>query len=179
MSRGRRSNASLALSLGALAAGMAMLAYASVPLYRLFCQTTGFGGTPQRADHAPATAGGRAVEVRFNADIAPGLPWRFTPGQRSMTLKVGENRLAYYTVKNLTNGSITGHATYNVLPDSAGAYFVKIECFCFKDQTLKAGQEVQMPVSFFIDPAITEDRALRGLKTITLSYTFFPSKSKQ
>jgi cytochrome c oxidase assembly protein subunit 11 len=173
-----RNNTSLVLSLTALVAGMVLLAYASVPLYRMFCEATGFGGATKRVDAASTRVIDRAVTVRFNADIAAGLPWEFAPEEKQIKLKVGENRLTAYRVKNNSDQSITGHATYNVVPEIAGAYFAKIECFCFQDQTLKAGEAVDMPISFYIDPAISDDPNLRDVKTITLSYTFFPTKYK-
>lgn len=171
-----KSNGSLAISLAALVLGMLGLAYASVPLYRLFCQVTGFGGTPQQALHAPGRIIDRPITIRFNADIDAGLPWEFRPGEPTLTLKPGEERMTYYTARNLANQSTTGHATYNVVPDKAGAYFAKIECFCFKNQSLGANQKVHMPVVFFIDPAIADDPEMADVRTITLSYTFFAAK---
>lgn len=172
-------NASLALSLAALAAGMLMLAYASVPLYRLFCEMTGFGGTPRTAEAAApgAVVDAPAITVRFNADIDANLPWDFIPDEKEILARPGESRLTSYTAHNRAGTAVTGHATYNVVPEAAGAYFAKVECFCFKDQTLAAGQRVHMPVSFFIDPAILEDPNLKNLRTITLSYTFFATKN--
>ncbi len=179
MSTAARRNASFAFSLAALAAGMLMLAFASAPLYRLFCESTGFGGTTRRAESAPVLpAATREITIRFNADVDPGLPWEFRPGERDIKVKIGENMLTHYVVKNLAGRPVTGHATYNALPDKVGAYFSKVECFCFKDQTLGAKQEATLPVSFFIDPAMLEDPAMDDVKTITLSYTFFPSKSE-
>jgi cytochrome c oxidase assembly protein subunit 11 len=154
-------------------AGMTGLAYASVPLYRLFCQVTGFGGTPQRADHAPTEISDRVVRVTFTADVAGGLGWRFQPLQRQIALKVGENKLAFYVAENLESKPVTGRATFNVSPDAFGPYFSKIECFCFTEQTLQPGERVEMPVSFFIDPALLEDPKLGKINDITLSYTFF------
>src|SRR5437868_2091806 len=130
-------NLTLALNLLALAAGMLMLAYASVPLYRLFCQVTGYGGTTQTAAHAPAHAINREIVVTFNADTDTGLPWEFTPGEKSLRVKVGQQTMTHYVARNLSNQAVTGRATYNVLPFTAGVYFVKIECFCFQEQTLK------------------------------------------
>lgn len=157
---------------------MLMLAYASVPLYRLFCQVTGFGGTPQVvAKTEQGQVSDVVVTVRFNADIDPGLNWEFAPGERVVKMKIGEHRLTYFTAKNLDAVATAGHATFNVLPESAGAYFSKMECFCFTDQRLSAGQRATLPVSFYIDPAILEDPLLKDTRIITLSYTFFPSKS--
>jgi cytochrome c oxidase assembly protein subunit 11 len=154
-------------------AGMTGLAYASVPLYRLFCQVTGYGGTPQRADTAPTEISDRAIRVTFTADVAGGLGWRFQPMQREIELKVGENKLAFYSAENLESKPVTGRATFNVSPDMFGPYFTKIECFCFTEQTLQPGQRVEMPVSFFIDPAMLDDPQLKNISDITLSYTFF------
>lgn len=153
--------------------GMTGLAYASVPLYRLFCQVTGYGGTPARADAAPGSVSDRVIRVSFTADVAQGLDWRFQAEQRSLDLKVGENKLAFYSAENLEKVPVTGQATFNVSPDVFGPYFTKIECFCFTEQTLQPGQKVDMPVSFFIDPAILDDPQLKHLNDVTLSYTFF------
>ncbi len=157
---------------------MLMLAYASVPLYRLFCQVTGYGGTTQKSFSAPDKVFDRTITVDFNADIDPALPWQFKPSQKKVKVKVGEQMLVHYEAKNLSNKPVTGNATYNVLPFSAGVYFAKIECFCFKEQTLAAGQRVDMPISFYIDPAIMDDPEMKDLTTITLSYTFFPVKTE-
>jgi cytochrome c oxidase assembly protein subunit 11 len=169
-------NLSLALNLLTLVAGMVLLAYASVPLYRLFCAVTGYGGTTQSSEVLPDKIYDRKITVRFNADIDPALDWKFSPGAKKQVIKVGESALTYYMAKNNTNAPITGHATYNVVPHKAGQYFVKVACFCFEEQTLHAGQEVNMPVSYFIDPAIMDDPEMNDVQTITLSYTFFPLK---
>jgi cytochrome c oxidase assembly protein subunit 11 len=169
-------NASLALNLVALAAGMLMLAYASVPLYKLFCQVTGYGGTTQEATAAPKKALAKKITIEFNADTDPHLPWEFKPEKRSMRVHIGEQSLAFFSAKNLTSQPVTGRAVYNVVPHQAGSYFVKIECFCFKEQTLAAGEKAHMPVSFYVDPAIVNDPDLKGIETITLSYTFFAVK---
>lgn len=169
-------NLSLAFNLAVLAAGMLMLAYASVPLYRLFCQVTGYGGTTRAAAHAPAVTYGRTMTVRFNADTDPHLPWKFYPGEKNHTVKVGEEALTYFVAENTSDRQVTGRAVYNVVPHKAGQYFAKIECFCFTEQTLQPKQKVDMPVSFYIDPAIMNDPELDTVKTITLSYTFFLNK---
>ena len=151
-----------------------MLAYASVPLYQLFCQVTGFGGTTRRA--AVNFADGvhsQTLKIRFNADTDQALPWRFTPLEPEVTVHIGENRLVAYKVVNQSGSETRGTATYNVTPNLAGKYFNKIQCFCFEEQRLKPHEEVTMPVSFFIDPAILDDPDLKGLTNITLSYTFF------
>lgn len=168
----RRNRLTAAVAVGVVA-GMVGLAYAAVPLYRLFCQVTGFGGTPRIVESASSETGERIVTVRFNADTAAGMPWRFKPRQREITVKVGEPALAYYEAQNLTARPITGQATYNVTPLKAGPYFNKVDCFCFSEQRLAPGQSAEMPVSFFVDPAISEDPTLDDVSTITLSYTFF------
>ena len=149
------------------------LAYASVPLYRLFCQVTGYGGTTQVAKRAPAELGQREIVVRFNADVGQGMPWRFQPKQRQVTVRVGETVQIAYIAHNPTKRTITGNATYNVTPDKAGLYFAKINCFCFEQQTLAPGETVEMPVLFFVDPELEHDRNAHDVHTITLSYTFF------
>jgi cytochrome c oxidase assembly protein subunit 11 len=161
--------------LGGLVFGMVGLSFAAVPLYRLFCQVTGFGGTTQVAETAPAVAGQRLFKVRFNADVQPDLPWRFQPEQREVTLRVGEPGLAFYRAENLSERAVTGSATFNVTPLKAGQYFTKVQCFCFDEQKLAPGETAQLGVSFFVDPAILEDRNLDEVTTITLSYTFFRS----
>jgi cytochrome c oxidase assembly protein subunit 11 len=154
---------------------MVGLVSASVPLYRLFCQVTGYGGTTQRAEAAPDVVSDRVMTVRFNADVNGGLPWSFYPEQREVTLPIGETALAFYRAENRSGEAVTGTATFNVTPLKAGQYFNKIECFCFTEQTLQPGQSVDMPVSFFVDPAIIDDPNLDEVHTITLSYTFFRS----
>ena len=163
-----------ALALAGVVVGMVGMSYASVPLYRIFCQVTGFGGTTQVAKEAPREVLTRMVTVRFNADVAPGLAWSFEPAQRDMTIKIGESALAYYRATNLTNRPLVGMATFNVTPDKAGQYFDKIACFCFDQQRLEPGETVDMPVSFFIDPNLDRDRGMNDVSHITLSYTFFP-----
>tara|TARA_X000001316_G_C920461_1_gene34654 strand:+ start:1095 stop:1667 length:573 start_codon:yes stop_codon:yes gene_type:complete len=156
--------------------GMAGLSYASVPLYKLFCQVTGYGGTTQTADIAPDVILDREMTIRFDANTTRGLAWEFEPGHGPMTVKVGETNLAYYQAHNPTDKPITGMAIFNVTPQEAGYYFTKIECFCFTEQTLAPGETVDMPVSFFIDPEIAEEPNLGSVKTITLSYTFYPKE---
>ena len=169
-------NARTGLALSAVVIGMVALAFASAPLYRLFCQVTGFGGTPQRieAEAVPTEAlSDRIVTIRFNADVNSGLPWSFQPVQPLLTLRVGERALAFYRATNHSDRPVTGTATFNVTPDKAGSYFDKIQCFCFTEQTLAPGQTVDMPVTFYVDPAILTDTGLDDVDTITLSYTFF------
>lgn len=169
-------NKSLALNLFLLSLGMLALAYASVPLYRLFCATTGYGGTTREGQFVAGPESRRTITVDFNADTDPGLPWEFKPGERKITVRPGKQMLTHYVARNLTGESVKGHAVYNVVPFSAGQYFVKIDCFCFTEQTLEPHQQVNMPVVFYVDPAIDSDPAMKDVKTITLSYTFFPVK---
>ena len=165
----------------ALGVAIAMVgaAYASVPLYRMFCQATGFGGTTGRAAAAPASAdllrvAGHRIKVRFDANVAPDLAWRFRPVATHVNIGIGARQMAYYEAQNLTDKAITGRAVFNVSPDAAGAYFRKIECFCFTEQTLAAGATARMPVTYFIDPAILDDPEAKKIDEITLSYTFYP-----
>jgi cytochrome c oxidase assembly protein subunit 11 len=149
------------------------LTAASVPLYDLFCRVTGYGGTTQTAETLPEIVSGPPIEVSFNADHEPGLPWSFRPAQRSVEVLPGENRLVFYEAANHADRPIVGRAVYNVTPFKVGAYFAKIACFCFDEQTLQPGERVDMPVSFFVDPAILTDPETRDVRQITLSYTFF------
>lgn len=154
------------------------LAFASVPLYRIFCQRTGFGGTPKVAPAYQGPVGKKEIIVRFNADVNPELPWDFEPLQRQISLRVGAPGLAIYRARNKSSQPLTGWAVFNVAPDRAGPYFAKVQCFCFDEQTIPPGAIRNFPVSFYIDPAIEEDRSLKNVKTITLSYTFFKFKGK-
>ena len=163
-----------AIACVALVAGMVAMSFAAVPLYRLFCQVTGFGGTTQRAEAVAGPVLDRVMAVRFDANVGDGLPWDFRPVERQVELKVGEQGQAVYRATNRSDRPTTGTATFNVSPPLAGAYFVKIECFCFTEQTLEPGQSVDMPVVFYVDPAIAEDSDVKNLATITLSYTFYP-----
>jgi cytochrome c oxidase assembly protein subunit 11 len=159
--------------LGALA--MLGLGYASVPLYRIFCQVTGFGGTPQIASEAQAatvTGTGVPISIRFDANNDPDLPWTFKPEEVTHKSIIGDRQMAFYIAKNNSSEPITGQASYNVEPEQTAPYFVKIECFCFTEQTLQPGQEVRMPVIYYVDPGILEDEDSRGVEQITLSYTF-------
>ncbi len=169
-----QANRRTALTVAGVAVGMLALAYASVPLYRLFCQVTGFGGTTQVATTAPAAVGDKIVKVRFDANVGGrDLPWRFEPVEREIEVRVGEERLVHYRVTNVATYPVTGTATFNVTPTKAGAYFQKIACFCFTEQRLAAGESMLLPVSFFVDPEIVNDASARGVDAITLSYTFF------
>lgn len=156
--------------------GMLMLAYASVPLYRMFCKVTGFGGTTREAVVAPGAVSDRIVTVRFNTDTDPKLPWQFT-GPGPVKVRIGETALVAFEARNEAGEATRGTATYNVVPFEAGRYFSKIECFCFQEQRLGPGQSAHFPVSFFIDPAILKDPQLKELSNITLSYTFFSYES--
>ncbi|QTL01764.1 cytochrome c oxidase assembly protein [Aquabacter sp. L1I39] len=158
-------------------AAMGAAAYASVPLYTMFCSLTGFGGATRVGTAAPETVIDRSMKIRFDANVAPGLPWEFKPEQREVEVKVGETKMVYYLAANQAGAPTYGNATYNVTPAQAGFYFVKMQCFCFNEQVLEGKEKVDMPVVFFIDPAIEQDEDLKSVKTITLSYTFFPAKA--
>ena len=159
--------------LAGVVVSMLGLTAAAVPLYRLFCQVTGYGGTTQRVEALPAEQLEQTITVRFNADVAHDLPWAFQPEQRQLEVRIGEQNLAFYRASNRSDRPIVGQATYNVTPFKAGPYFSKIACFCFEEQTLQPGEEVDMPVSFYVDPAILHDPSTQDVHTITLSYTFF------
>lgn len=167
-----RSNKLLAVALASFVGFMLALSFAAVPLYRAFCAATGYAGTPQRASAAPGKVLAKEVIVRLDANVSPGLHWSFEPVQTSVTVHVGETKLAFFKASNLSNETITGSATFNVSPDYMGQYFTKIQCFCFTEQTLKPGETVEMPVSFFIDPAMLGDISAGAVKDMTLSYTF-------
>lgn len=158
-------------------AGMVGLTYASVPLYRFFCQATGFDGTPRIATEESRTIAAGVVQVRFDANVAPGLPWEFRPEQNAMSVRLGANNVAFYRAHNTSSRAVAGTAKFNVTPDKAAKYFNKTQCFCFISQELKAGQFANMGVSFFVDPAIANDPETRDVTTVTLSYTFYPDKS--
>ena len=154
----------------------------SPTLYRLFCAATGFGGTTQRANSDKGAIANRIVTVQFDSNVAPGLPWRFKPAQREVTVRLGAQKLVFFTAENFSDQAIVGHATFNVTPETTGIYFNKIQCFCFNEERLDAHQKVDMPVVFFVDPALATDPETRNVDTITLSYTFFrsanPDKAK-
>ncbi len=154
--------------------GMLAMAFAAVPLYQLFCQVTGYAGTTQRADDITGTVLAKDITIRFDANVSNSLDWEFAPKERSVTLKIGEKGQAVYVARNVGKSTSFGTATFNVSPQVAGAYFNKIECFCFTEQTLAVGESVNMPVVFFVDPEIVNDPLLKDTNTITLSYTFFP-----
>ncbi len=173
----QKRNGRTALVLATVLVAMVGLTAASVPLYRLFCQVTGFDGTTQRAAETPTAVGTETVTIRFNADAMRQLGWTFQPVERQVEVRVGEPMLAFYRAHNLTARETTGTATFNVTPLDAGQYFVKVECFCFTEQTLAAGETVDMPVQFYVDPKIVDDPDFRNFRTITLSYTFFPAET--
>jgi cytochrome c oxidase assembly protein subunit 11 len=166
-------NTRTALIMAVIVAFMLGLAFAAVPLYRIFCEATGFNGTTQRADRAPGAVAGQ-VKVQFDANVHPGLPWRFEPEQTAVNVAPGARTRIFYRSQNLSARAITAQAVYNVSPDTVGKYFKKIQCFCFTEQTLQPGQTVDMPVVFFVDPAIEKDPDAKNVHEITLSYTFYP-----
>ena len=176
-----------ALLAGLLALGMLGLGYAAVPLYRLFCQVTGFGGTTQRASEeeadlaarfAASAGGAQTISIRFDANRDGDLPWSFAPEQVTDTVTIGQRDMAIYLARNLSDEPITGTASFNVEPEQAGQYFNKVQCFCFTEQTLLPGQSVRMPVLYYIDPRALDDPNMKGVEQITLSYTFHRTKDK-
>jgi cytochrome c oxidase assembly protein subunit 11 len=169
-----RRNRRLALICGGVFLGMVGAAYASIPLYRAFCQATGFDGTVGRAEAAPATVSDRTVTVRFDANQRD-LPWTFTAEQTAQPARLGETKLAFFKVVNNSDRAVTARATFNVVPEQAGPYFKKLQCFCFSDQTIGPRQTVEMPVLYFVDPKYAQDFETRGKSEITLSYTFYPA----
>lgn len=172
----QKSNVKTALMAGAIAIGMVGMGFAAVPLYRIFCQVTGFGGTTMRVSEAQAAtvqAVGRTVVVRFDANQR-GLPWEFKPERPTDTVSIGARDMSVFIAKNLSDQPVTGTATFNVTPAQAGKYFNKIQCFCFTEQTLKAGEQIRMPVLYYVDPKIMTDPDTKDIEEITLSYTFYP-----
>ncbi|WP_353229773.1 cytochrome c oxidase assembly protein [Novosphingobium sp.] len=171
-------NRRVGLMAGAVALAMLGLGYASVPLYRLFCQATGFNGTTQRSTAEQAAgvrATGRPITIRFDANVAPGMKWVFRPEAVTQDGHIGERKMAVFYAKNISDHAIVGHAVFNVTPEQTGAYFHKIQCFCFNNQRLEAGQEVRMPVIYYVDPDMLKDANARSVDEITLSYTFLPA----
>ncbi|AEG50115.1 Cytochrome c oxidase assembly protein ctaG [Sphingobium chlorophenolicum L-1] len=164
--------------IGMAGVGLAMLGlgFASVPLYRIFCERTGFGGTTQRAsaDVQVSEAAGHRMSIRFDSNVTPGMPWQFYPERHTQTVTVGARNLAIFVAKNMSDRPVTGTAIFNVTPTQAGVYFTKIQCFCFTQQTLQPGQQVRMPVIYFVDPKILTDTDNKDTQEITLSYTFYP-----
>jgi cytochrome c oxidase assembly protein subunit 11 len=173
------SNARLAWGLAGLVGGMLGLAFAAAPLYDLFCRTTGFGGTPQVAQPGDRPVLARTVNVRFDANVDVNLPWRFQPLEREVKLRLGEEKLVFYRVTNVSQRPIVGTSTYNVTPEPSGPWFNKLQCFCFTEQLLLPGQSIDMPVVFFVDPEMDKDRRYDNVRTITLSYTFFEAKTER
>ena len=169
----RRGKAGTVFVLLLMLGGMTTLVSFSVPLYRMFCAATGYQGTTQRASSGSDLILDKTIKVRFNTDVNQDLPWTFTPPQ-AVKLKIGERGLVFFKAQNGGTGPITGTAVFNVTPAEAGPYFNKIQCFCFTKQTLAAGESAEMPVSFFVDPKIQDDIDAKEIKTITLSYTFYP-----
>ena len=172
--KSRMSNGAVVAMCCAFVFGMAGMAYAAVPLYDLFCKVTGYGGTTQRVEQASDVILDRKIKVRFDANVAPGLAWAFEPVQREVELRIGETVQVHYKARNLASTPTTGQATFNVTPQAAGAYFNKVQCFCFTETTLKPGETLDMPVVFFVDPEIVNPVETKGIHTITLSYTFYP-----
>jgi cytochrome c oxidase assembly protein subunit 11 len=175
----RRRDIMVAAACGVFVAAMVGAAYAAVPLYNWFCRTTGFGGTPQIATAAPSHIVDRKLKVRFDANIAGGLPWRFEPEQNFLEVRIGEVVTINYRVVNESARETVGVASYNVSPPTVGAYFSKINCFCFTEQRLKAGEERDMTVVFFVDPELVKDAEQDGLDSITLSYTMYPVRQPE
>jgi cytochrome c oxidase assembly protein subunit 11 len=163
----------IAVSCGAIAAGMVGAAYAAVPFYNWFCRTTGYGGTTQVAEKAPDHILGRTLAIRFDSNVTPGLPWKFVPEQNEIKVRIGEVATVHYKVTNEAAREITAQASYNVSPPQVGSYFNKINCFCFTQQTMKPGEVREMTVVFYVDPSIVNDSDQKDLNTITLSYTFY------
>lgn len=178
MARGAAGRARwVAAALAAFIVAMVGVTYASVPLYAAFCTLTGFGGSTRVAARAPEQAADRDITIRFDANVAAGLPWTFAPEARDMVVRVGAMSLAYYRAENTSARLTAANASYNVSPPQAGAYFVKMQCFCFDEQKLDPHQRAEMPVAFYVDPAILDDPDLKTLPAITLSYTFFPARA--
>ncbi|MBP2235391.1 cytochrome c oxidase assembly protein subunit 11 [Sinorhizobium kostiense] len=173
-SRKKRGNGVVVGACLAFAAGMLGMAYAAVPLYDMFCRVTGYNGTTQRVEQASDVILDQKIRVTFDANTAAGLPWEFKPVQREVDLRIGETVQVMYRAKNISSKPSTGQATFNVTPMEAGAYFNKLECFCFTETTLQPGEEMEMPVVFFVDPEIVKPVETRDIKTLTLSYTFYP-----
>jgi cytochrome c oxidase assembly protein subunit 11 len=170
------SNRRTGITLLGIAAGMVALSFAAVPLYQIFCQITGFGGTPLRADAGSEIVLDETIKVTFDASIESGMPWTFKPVQHEMEIPIGETGLAFYTAHNPTDKPVAGTAVFNVAPFKVGPYFVKIDCFCFTEQVLRPGETVDMPVTFYVDPEIRTDRNTEEVKGLTLSYTFYETE---
>lgn len=178
---GRKGHGNVVVAAACLTFAVAMVgvSFAAVPLYQLFCQVTGYGGTTQRVEQVSDRILDRTIKVRFDANRNPALPWDFSPDQDEVEMRIGETMQVGYTATNHANVPMRARATFNVTPNLAGAYFNKLQCFCFNDQTLKAGETLEMPIVFYIDPDIVDVPELKNVKTITLSYTFFPLKGDE
>lgn len=172
-------NMRIVIACSAFVLSMVGVSFAAVPLYQLFCQVTGYGGTTQRVEQMSETILDRKIKVRFDANVAGGLPWSFKPVDREVELRIGETIQISYTAENTSDQPTFGQATFNVTPMSAGAFFNKVQCFCFTETELKPGETMDMPVVFFVDPAIVDDLDAKDVTTITLSYTFFPHASEK
>jgi cytochrome c oxidase assembly protein subunit 11 len=168
-------NRRVALAAAVVFFGMVGLSYASVPLYRIFCQVTGYAGTPKRAEALSNRTTENKISIRFDSNTAGGLPWKFAARQSTMTINIGDAAMAYFDAKNIGDQVATGSAMFNVTPPQAGAYFNKVQCFCFNKHTLKPGEAAEFPVQYFVDPAILDDPDTASIKEITLSYTFYPA----
>ena len=177
--KSRLGNGAIVALCCAFVIGMVGMAYAAVPLYEMFCKVTGYGGTTQRVEQASDIILDRTIKVRFDANVGPGLPWTFEPVQREVEIRIGETVQVYYKARNNASKATTGQATFNVTPQAAGAYFNKVQCFCFTETTLKPGEELEMPVVFFVDPEIVKPVETKGIHTITLSYTFYPHEASK
>lgn len=179
MSNGADRNARFAWRLAGVATGMLALAYAASPLYDMFCRATGFAGTPVVATAGERPLLARTVQVRFDSNVDPNLPWRFQPLEREVKVRLGEEHLTHYRVTNVSQRPIVGTSTYNVTPEPAGPWFNKLQCFCFTEQLLMPGQSIDMPVVFFVDPEMDKDRRYDNVRTVTLSYTFYEAKTER
>jgi cytochrome c oxidase assembly protein subunit 11 len=171
-----RANRRTMLTMAVVGFSMLGLGFASVPLYRIFCEQTGFNGTTQRAQASTnvQVATGHELSVRFDSNVQPGMPWKFHPEHPTQTITIGERKMAIFLAKNMSNKAVTGTAAFNVTPTQAGRFFTKVQCFCFTQQTLQPGEEVRMPVIYYVDPKILNDPDNRDTQEITLSYTFYP-----
>ena len=168
----------VALSIIGIVVAMGGLSYASVPLYQMFCRVTGYGGTTQGASTAPQSRGARMITVRFDSNVGAGLPWTFTPEIPALTVRTGETATVFFKVANRSDREWAATASYNVSPDQSGLYFTKISCFCFSEQRLGPGETAEWPVVFYLDPALEKDETMAQVDGVTLSYTFFASKTQ-
>lgn len=174
-----RKNARTALIILGVVICMIGLSFASVPLYRLFCQVTGFAGTTQTAEAFPDEVLDRVVTIKFNADVDQNMPWKFNPEQREIKVRLGQKGITAFHATNKSDQPVTGTAVYNVTPLKVGKYFHKVQCFCFGEQTLAPGEDISMPVLFFVDPEMAKDQSMNDVQTITLSYTFYRAESEE